>query len=158
MCRTSRHSCPTFKPEENEIIPNAIENRLTGRQELKEKFHVVTFERKTAEKSRKDLHWQRFRFHDIKVETMFNKEVCESQGSAMEPPTKQQTCHPKAKDMNFALETFPEFFCPEFQFYQNSFTRPQAQRQNTKDFSARKQSDQSECGGLVLWYIQEYGL
>lgn len=158
MCRTSRHSCPTFQPEENEIIPNAIENRLTGKQELKQKFNVVTLERKTAEKSRKGLHWQRFRFHDIKVETMFNKEACKSQGSTMEPPAKQQTCHLKAKDMNLALETFPEFFCQEFKLYQYSFARPQAQKLSTKDFSARKQSDQSECGGLVLWYMQEYGL
>lgn len=158
MCRTSRHIYSTFEPEENEIIPNATDNRLTARQEVKEKFNGVTFEKKATEKSRKDLHWQRYRFHGIKEGTIFNKEACESQGSAMEPSTKKQTCHPKAKDMNFALEKFPEFFCQEFKFYQYSFARPQTQKLNTKDFSARKQSDQSECEGLVLWYIQEYGL
>ena len=85
----------------------------------------------TAGNPKKDVHGEGLKFREIKV--------CD-------------------KDVSVAQETFPEFFCQRsVDLYQDIFAAPQTQT-NFKDITGKKQNPQSECGGLVLWYIREYGL
>jgi len=66
--------------------------------------------------------------------------------------------HVKDQDISIALATFPEFFPQGLAIDQDMLTLPENQTLISKGFSVRKQNLQSECGGLVLWYIREYGL
>lgn len=56
------------------------------------------------------------------------------------------------EDISIALATFPEFFPQGLVVDQDTLAL------STKNLSVTKKNPQSECGGLVLWYIREYGL
>ena len=64
--------------------------------------------------------------------------------------------HAKDQDISIALATFPEFFPRGLVTDQDMLAQPDGEKLKNKRRSVRKQ--QSECGGLVLWYIREYGL
>lgn len=66
--------------------------------------------------------------------------------------------HVKDQDISIALATFPEFFPQGLFIDQDILAAPDSQTLISKGRSVRKQNLQSECGGLVLWYIWEYGL
>ena len=67
-------------------------------------------------------------------------------------------CNFNAQDISIALATFPEFFAQGLGVEKDSFIQLKKHKLFTEDLSVRKQNLQSECGGLVLWYIREYGL
>jgi len=73
---------------------------------------------------------------------------------------RRNVYHVKDQDIGIALATFPEFFPQGLAIDQDMLTLPENQTLISKRFSrsVRKQNLQSECGGLVLWYIREYGL
>ena len=71
---------------------------------------------------------------------------------------RRNVYHVKDQDISIALETFPEFFPQGLVIDQDRLARPGSQTLISKGRSVRKQNLQSECGGLVLWYIREYGL
>ena len=67
--------------------------------------------------------------------------------------------HLNAQDISIALATFPEFFPQGLVINQDMLAlQPEGQNVISKGLSVKKQNLQSECGGLVLWYIREYGL
>ena len=66
--------------------------------------------------------------------------------------------HVKDQDISIALATFPEFFPQGLVIDQDMLAATYSQTLISKGHSVRKQNLQSECGGLVLWYIREYGL
>jgi len=66
--------------------------------------------------------------------------------------------HVKDQDISIALATFPEFFPQGLVIDQDMLAQPENQTLIGKRLSVGKQNLQNECGGLVLWYIREYGL
>jgi len=66
--------------------------------------------------------------------------------------------HVKDQDISIALATFPEFFPQGLVIDQDMLAQSENQTLIDKRLSVRKQNLQRECGGLVLWYIREYGL
>lgn len=71
---------------------------------------------------------------------------------------RRNVYHLKDQDISIALATFPEFFPQRLVIDQDMLTQPEDQKSASKGLSVSKQNLQSECGGLVLWYIREYGL
>ena len=71
---------------------------------------------------------------------------------------RRNVYHAKDQDISIALATFPEFFPQGLVIDQDMLAATDSQTLISKGFSVRKQNLQSECGGLVLWYIREYGL
>ena len=71
---------------------------------------------------------------------------------------RRNVYHVKDQDISIALATFPEFFPEGLAIDQDMLAATGSQTLISNGRSVRKQNLQSECGGLVLWYIREYGL
>ena len=77
---------------------------------------------------------------------------------------RRNVYHVKDQDINIALATFPEFFprglvvADQESTGWDKLAQPESKTLLSKGLSVGKQNLQSECGGLVLWYIREYGL
>ena len=97
----------------------------------------------------------------IKERHLTNAKDISSRDTISPSETKRSTFyHLNAQDISIALATFPEFFPQGLIIDQDTLARqPEDEKLKSKDgLSARKQTMQSECGGLALWYIREYGL
>lgn len=153
MCRSSQYFCSTVECEvkvNEKSRKDAVKFSLI--QEGKEKGTRVAINERTTRDPTKDSHGQRLL--DVKAEEKGN-----SRSPTMETLSPRKTFyHFSAQDINIAVTNFPEFFSQKLERDQDSFAKSQKHKILTRDLSVRRQSLKNECGGLILWYIREYGL
>lgn len=96
------------------------------------------------------------RLQDIETKDISRKDASSRNSTKVLSPRKSLYLF-NAQDISIALATFPEFFSQGASADQDILVQPEKQKLTTKD-SVTKENLQSECAGLVLWYIREYGL
>ncbi|KAL9976068.1 hypothetical protein ACROYT_G013311 [Oculina patagonica] len=144
MCRSSQYIHSTVKENECKSKDAKLSSTMSSE---KDNFSILDQEKRESTTAVNGRQLQVKNVKDI------------SSKDTVSPSEKKRSSvyHLNAQDIHIALETFPEFF-PQGQVNDQDTMaqQPQGRKFITNGLSMRKQNLQSECGGLVLWYIREY--
>lgn len=146
MCRSSQ--CTYSAVKESDTESKAVKLSSKGRKR-NDNFPVLEQKEKCPDAASNGKHVQ------VK-ETQSKDTISRSTNKFLS--TKNAVYQLQTQDISIALATFPEFFPHGMACDQNRLTESEDHSLTNKDLNVRKQNLQSECGGLVLWYIREYGL
>ena len=149
MCRSSEHIHSTARERDGEY--KDANSSWTSNEEEREKDNF-SFSTKGEKELSTTTNGKHLQFKNVKD--------ISSKDSVSTSETRRNTVyHVYVQDVNFALATFPEFF-PQGLVIDKDMPalKPDGQKFKSKGLNAGKENLQSECGGLVLWYIREYGL
>ena len=120
----------------------------------KNSFSILDQKKRTPPIENSGRHLQVKKVKDISSKNAFSPSVADDVLKS-----ESNVNHLNAQDINIALATFPEFFKQGLVIDQDTLAQqPDGQKLISNGLSVRKQNLKSECGGLVLWYIREYGL
>ena len=112
---------------------------------------------KNCSKSMSGIQKERFG-NDRLAKEISSKEGCPSKAFLSR---RKLFCGLNSQDVRFAVTTFPEFF-PRADVFDAEMkvvnTLLKMQKQENQHFLDKKPSLRNDDEGLVLWYIQEYGL
>jgi len=92
------------------------------------------------------------------VEDILGKDTVSPSETSQVLLPRRKVYHVKDQDISIALATFPEFFPQGLVMDQDTLAQSEGQTLISKGLRVKKQNLQNKCGGLVLWYIREYGL
>jgi len=157
MCRSSQYNHSIVEYDESKRNSREAMT-LQSTRDGKENDIISTLDRAKREPT-KNLYGQPS-LQEVKVNDSSSKEESSPQSLAKKVLSPRKNFYQfNAQDISIALATFPEFFSQGMGVV-NEETLVQQGKQEpiTEDLSVRKQDLQSECRGLVLWYIREYGL
>ena len=142
MCRSSQNIHSTMKKSKRDSSTASSESGSVCILDQQNREPTTIIKGRTLQvKNVKDISGK---------DTISTSETCK----ALLP--RRNVYHVKDQDISIALATFPEFFPQGLVIDQDMLAQAEGQTLTSKGRSVRKQ--QSECGGLVLWYIREYGL